>query len=184
MSRRRRSRSGVGHVVNPAGVSQALREQSGMSTPIRATLWITSSPATTELTARRLPQGMSARVQALATSATSPTRPAVRPRCRTIRSRSQCAGRRGGSANAASSCAGVAIVKTNRSLGWGDYLRLAHQRDSRRTPAGRSARPRGGSPGGPQMTFSHKRNRRGGRVLPQCQRIRSSGGRSGFLWQV
>jgi hypothetical protein len=36
--RRRRSRCGVGHVVNPAGVFQALREQSGMSTPIRATL--------------------------------------------------------------------------------------------------------------------------------------------------
>ena len=33
--------NGVGHVVNPAGVFQVLREQNGMSTPIRATLWIT-----------------------------------------------------------------------------------------------------------------------------------------------
>jgi hypothetical protein len=39
--RRRRSKPGVGHVVNPAGVFQVLREQNGMSTPIRATLWIT-----------------------------------------------------------------------------------------------------------------------------------------------
>jgi len=30
----------VGHVVNPEGVFQVLREQNGMSTPIRATLWI------------------------------------------------------------------------------------------------------------------------------------------------
>jgi hypothetical protein len=36
--RRRSDRSG--HVGNSAGVVQALREQSGMSTPIRATLWI------------------------------------------------------------------------------------------------------------------------------------------------
>ena len=38
--RRRRSNPVVGHVVNAEGVFQALREQSGMSTPIRATLWI------------------------------------------------------------------------------------------------------------------------------------------------
>src|SRR5207248_1108174 len=36
----RRSHSGCGHVGNPAGVVQAVREQSGMSTPIRAALWI------------------------------------------------------------------------------------------------------------------------------------------------
>ena len=41
--RRRRSNPGVGHVVNPAGVFQVLREQNGMSMPIRATLWITWS---------------------------------------------------------------------------------------------------------------------------------------------
>jgi hypothetical protein len=37
----RRSPSGCGHVGNRAAVIQALREQSVMSTPIRAALWIT-----------------------------------------------------------------------------------------------------------------------------------------------
>src|SRR5437879_12009657 len=36
----RRSHFGCGHVGNRAAVIQALREQSAMSTPIRATLWI------------------------------------------------------------------------------------------------------------------------------------------------
>jgi hypothetical protein len=31
--------AGGGHVVNAAGVVQALREQSGMSTPVRAAVW-------------------------------------------------------------------------------------------------------------------------------------------------